>query len=66
MILPSLFSTFIQVFQFPSELLFDFQLTIFTLLEQSLGASQTRHLVLGLPVVEIRGPSLFNGFIYSA
>jgi hypothetical protein len=64
MILPSLFSALVQVFQLPSILLFDFELAIFTLLEQSVGASRTCRLVLEFTVVEIRCPPLFNGLVY--
>jgi hypothetical protein len=40
MILTTLISRFIQVFWLPSKLLFDFQVTIFTLLEQDLFSSK--------------------------
>jgi len=38
---------------FPSSLLFDFQPALLTLLEQSVGASRTCHIVLGFAVVEL-------------
>ncbi len=54
---PSPFFSFGQVFQLPSELLFDLHFAVFTLLEQRMGASRARHLVLGFVVVEMRRPA---------
>jgi hypothetical protein len=51
MILPSVISTFVRVFQLAARFLFDFHLAVFTLFEESVGASRTGHLVLGFTVI---------------